>query len=273
MRRSLHAVALAALILAPTSILAQDVLPRPLGSTEHLNLTGVGDGVVASWASVYIGPYGGAITSGDPTIPQLTLYCVDYAHDVRVGDNWDVNVSNIGGTGPSLSNTYASLAGLTDPVPLTRYREAAFLASLFDSWSGYTGLTYGTTSSAFGTKQAVYSGIHAAIWRIMSEGGSPAFPYGFSGLNADLAYSMSQPFYSMATAAAKDGFSGSGMSFDDWYVLSDVRGNVDGAGQEYLVRATTVTPEPATWALLLTGLLALWGVSRFRRSKASTSLA
>lgn len=98
MKRLLQALVLVVLVLAPTSLLAQDVLPRPLNSQEHLYLTGVGDHVVSDWASVYIGPYNGKITSGDPTIPQLTLYCVDYAHDVSVGDNWWVNVSNIGGS-------------------------------------------------------------------------------------------------------------------------------------------------------------------------------
>ncbi len=263
MRRSLHSVLLAVLILAPTSLLAQDVLPRPFASQEHLKLTGVGDGVVASWAGVYIGPYDGKITSGDPTIPQLSLYCVDYAHDVRTGDNWDVNVTNIGGAGPDLSNTFAN--------DLTKYREAAFLASLFSSWNSYTGLTYGSGTS-FGTKSAVYSGIHAAIWRIMAEGTSQAFPYGFSGLNADLAQAMSEPFYGMANSAASAKFSGTGMTFNEWSVLSDVNGNVRDAGQEYLVRTTTVTPEPETYVLLLTGLLMLLGVSRLRRRQ-STSIA
>ncbi len=255
MRHSIHAALLAALVLAPASLLAQDVLPRPMVSGDTLQLTGVSRAAVSSWAGVYVGPYDGKITdarftSGDPTRPQITLYCVDYAHDVNVGDSWQVNVSSLA-AGSDMSNTFVGNLGA--------YQQAAFLAGLFDSWGSYVNngsVTY-NGSTQYTSKAQVYSGIAAAIWRITT----PGFPSSFSGVNTTLAMAMSDYFYNWATTADL-----SGMSFAEWSVLTDVRGNVKDAGQEFLVRtASASVPEPATVLLLLSGLVVLFGALRFRR--------
>ena len=72
-----------------------------------------------------------------PTTPAFSIYCVDYRHHAI--DQW-VNVSALGG---DLSQTR-----LND---YTKYQKAAYLASLFDTYS---------------TSQWGY--IHAAIWYITS---------------------------------------------------------------------------------------------------------
>lgn len=181
---------------------------------------------------------------------------------------------------PNLSQTYLGQTFVGDANNVVKYRESAFLASLFSSWSdfasgGSDALTYdyGGSTRSFTDKSAVYSGIHAAIWRITSAGQTGSvFPGNFPsyGMNASLATAMSQPFFDMATNMGDQGFTGVDQSFfNQWSVLSDK----NGAGQEYLVRTTTVTPEPETYVMLLTGLVMLFGVTWWRRRNESAGLA
>lgn len=237
MRRLILSVAAAFVALAPSQLVAQTLDP-----VEQVRLTGVGDGVVATWDNVYIGPYEGVLLS-DPTQPALTLFCVDFAHGVSVGNTWYVNVTGLSGS-PDLSETRLSSEYSTDPVAsVVRYRQAAFLASLF----------------ATNTGRSNYSGIHAAIWRIMT----PGFP-NLPGVNSpSTALSLAQPWLAMAEQAADDGFTG--MNWAEWRVLSDVSADGHNGGkQEYLTRVAVVTPEPETWALMITGLLVLGFFARRR---------
>jgi hypothetical protein len=270
MRRSVSAALTAALLLAPTALLAQDVLPRPLNAQENLKFLSGGNVVADWWKSVLIGPYTGTITSGNPTIPQITLYCVDFSHEVSAGQTWTANVTDLGSATSDASlgdtrllNTPLSSGG--DNPALTgdsfaRYSQAAYLASLFSSWSDYaTGgadpLTY--SGGSFATQQDVYSGISAAIWTIMTYG----FPGSFGGeiTNTALAAAMAAPFVTMAqTNYANFDLSG-------WSILTDAAVvNGQPGTQEFLVR-TTVTPEPQTYLLLLSGLIVVFAVSWWRR--------
>jgi hypothetical protein len=286
MRRFTGTSLLVAALLLPQAAAAQDVIPRPLNSTETLKLTGVSQAEVASWDNVYLGPYDGAILSGSPTIPSLTLYCVDFAHGVSVGNVWNVDVTNIGsgasdGVSGTLGNTrlgnvqaekfYPDFppGGASLGYSLDRYRQAAFLASLFSSYATFqdnSAFTYGSNSQ-FTSQKEVYSGIHAAIWSIMTDG----FPNTIGGItNVVLAAAMADPFVNMAVSARTLGYTGlttlgvgfNSMNFDEWSVLTDV---VDPGKQEYLVQTTSVVPEPGTYVLLLSGLILLWGVARRRR--------
>jgi len=259
MRRPVYAVLTAALLLAPTALTAQDVLPRPLNSQENLKFLSGGNVVADWWKSVLIGPYTGAITSGDPTIPQITLYCVDFSHEVSVGHTWTANITSLGAatSDADLSNTrlYAG-TGDIDTDALVSYQKAAYLASLFSSWGSYVNKTYsyGGTQT-YGDKASVYSGISAAIWTIMT----PGFPGSFGEItNTALAAAMAAPFVTMAQSEVGSLSAG---FLNQWSIVSDV---ATPGTQEFLVR-TTVTPEPQTYLLLLSGLIVVFAISRWRR--------
>jgi hypothetical protein len=97
----------------------------------------------------YVGPYQ-AVTIGSSVSSPFSVYCVDFTHDVFVGETWSAYVTTIGG---DLSSTRLGAAGIA------QYREAAFLAYHF----------------AF-TPQSGWGDLAASIWQIMNPGapGEPA---------------------------------------------------------------------------------------------------
>jgi hypothetical protein len=273
MKRFLKFALALALTASPGTVLAQDAPTIPDGSTIKLN--NVNNAQVATWGGVYLGPYTGSL---QPTGPQFSLYCVDYYHDVTVGQTWQVNSTNLGGT-PDLSDTRLGAAGIGDA--LNRYLESAYLASLFQaSLTDVGAMTYDGVNSVadyysanFGgnggfTIRNAWSGIHAAIWSITSAAPgvgwpTPTTPFMDAG-DGILAQALALPFVQMALSyQSVQGFDGS-----EWSVLSartasgtlDTR---DASAQEFLVH-TTVTPEPSTYALLATGLLFIVGLGRKR---------
>jgi hypothetical protein len=265
MRRIAGTLILAAALVLPQAVQAQDTIPRALNSQETLKFMPSGGlTTVASFDNVYVGPYKADITSGSPTLPNMTLYCVDFANGIGYNQIWTVDVTSIGtgasdaAVGGTMGNTRL---GNNPGVSLDNYRQAAFLASLFSSWSSYTSLTYnyGGTQT-FNNQTKVWSGIHGAIWSIMTAG------YPTTAVNnIALANAMSSTFIGLAATALASGFTGQyAMDFDQWSVLTDV--TTPGV-QEYLVQTVTpqVVPEPETYVLLFSGLILLWAVSRKRR--------
>lgn len=244
-----YAVALAVLAL-PGQLRAQDGVTFSDG--DQIKLANTNDAVVAQWGGVYLGPYTGQLVS-DPTTPMFTMYCVDFEHTIRYGQVWTVNESNL--ASGDLSQTRLGNPGLGT------YSQIAYLASLFDSWDllaaeAYDGTT--TFSSYFGTSNAsnkkyMWSGIHAAIWKLASGGTSPT---------NTMATALSVPFLKYAEMKSLSGFDGMDMS--EWSLLTPVNKDSDSSAQEVLVRgsATTVTPEPETYLLLATGMLVLFAVAR-----------
>ncbi len=262
-----------ALAAWPGTVHAQDAPDIADGST--LKLDNVHNAQVATWGGVYLGPYTGSL---QPTGPQFSLYCVDYYHDVSVGQTWKVNSTNLAGT-PDLSQTRLGAAGVGDG--LNRYLESAYLASLFQaSLTDVGAMTYDGVNTVadfynanFGgnggfTIRNAWSGMHAAIWSITSAPPgvgwpNPTTPY-MDGNDAVLAQALALPFVQMAmNYQSVPGFDAS-----EWTVLSastaagglDTR---DASAQEFLVH-TTVTPEPSTYILLGTGLLFIVGLGRKR---------
>jgi hypothetical protein len=187
---------------------------------EYLDFLG-GSGVNGGYG-VQVGPYVGRFT--DPTTPQFSIYCVDYTHYAK--DQW-VNVTAL--TSSDLSKTRIDDYGT--------YRQAAYLASLFDT----------APKSAWGA-------IHAAIWNITS--GQLLTPNDPSKVAAFVAQ---RDYYIDLDTPGE--FTGSG-----WYILSPLNaqgGAYDGTGQEFLMRTVSV-PEPASFILLASGLLFLAVASRRR---------
>jgi hypothetical protein len=200
-----------------------------LGDTEQLKLVSAG-GVVSTFSSpsVYLGPYTATLTS-DPTHSTFSIYCIDFLHEINVGDVWTANVSEISSTG--LSDTRLGNAGLT------QYQKAIWLATQF---------------AANQTREA-WSAIHDAIWYITTPG------------YALKTSSKGQSWVNQVNAAFALG-TPTDVDFTQWRVLTDTR---TPGTQEFLVSTppTTVTPEPGTYLLMITGLVGVMIVTYRRRQK------
>jgi len=224
------------LALLPVTVHAQVTnYSGVVGASEYMDFVS-GSGVASEWRTssgsrVQVGPYNGRFTTNGVTSAQFSLICVDYDH--FAGDQW-VNTTGLG-TGQSDSGLGATRLG-SSTGNLLRYRQAAYLGSLFDSWQ-----TFGSD------QRSVFSAIHAAIWTLM--GASDGYVGGSD-------YAFRDRFLSMAA------LDGSDYSADGWYVLSPAQGY---NGQEMLIRTNTV-PEPSTYLLMGTGLLMLllFGRKRMR---------
>lgn len=263
MKRSLVFAAALTLLALPNLARAQDDVSFQDG--DQIRLQNVNNAVVAAWGGVYLGPYTGQLMS-DPTQPTFTMYCVDYYHDVSVGQTWTVNASNLAGS--NLSQTRLGASGLGT------YQQSAYLASLFSSWNALSNVVWNPNASTqtFGqyfasmgggvtwNRQYVWSGIHAAMWSLTS----PPFPVSSPYVsNPTLADALAFAFRQYAGYQAGNGYAGTGINFAQWSVLTPTNSSVSTSAQEMLVR-TTVTPEPETWALLGTGMLFLFGFARRR---------
>ena len=243
-----YAVALVILAL-PGHLRAQDDVTFSDG--DQIKLANTDGAVTAVWTRIAVGPYTGQLVS-DPTMPMFTMYCVDYAHEVSHGEVWTVNESNL--SSGDLSQTRLGDAGVGT------YAQAAFLASLFDSWDVLASARYDGThtfSSYLGSyaanKRYMWSGIHAAIWKLTSGSAAPT---------GSLATDLSVPFLTYASMKSLSGFDGLDMS--EWSLLTPVDKDSPYSAQEMLVRTTgtTVTPEPETYLLLATGMLFLFAMAR-----------
>jgi hypothetical protein len=188
-----------------------------------------GSGV--SGYGVQVGPYSAQLTSYAGS-PLVTVYCVDFLHGISVNQEWSANVSKLNLS--QIGSTRLGIAG-DDGDALARYRKGAWLASQFASAP--------TTS---------WKQIHSAIWTTVIAGNDPTKSY----------YNKYGDWLSQANAAEASGYAG--FDFSRWAVLTDVRADDLGAVdvtlqpgvQEYLVQLT-VTPEPETFVMLLSGLLVL----------------
>ena len=132
-----------------TPLAAQDGIDDALQSMEQIRFD-AGSGVGAKWGPVQIGGYSGTLLS-DPTSPSLTLYCVDFVHSVGYGNVIDVNTTNVGNDGANLSVTRLRDAlDVSGPDELdsrlTQYRQATFLAAMFDSYETLGSLGFDANS-------------------------------------------------------------------------------------------------------------------------------
>jgi hypothetical protein len=216
MKRLLLSALSIGVLLQPVQLDAQqpyffDGIPD---ATEYMDFLG-GSGVNGGYG-VQVGPYLARFTT--PLSPQFSIYCVDYTHYAR--DQW-VAVSGLA-PAADLSRTR-----LND---YAKYRQAAYLSSLFDT-----------------APTSTWGGIHAAIWSITS---------GVTvGTQADRDYYLGLAVPTSFTAAG-------------WYVLSSSQDPLYPGrdGQEFLMRTRVSVPEPAGFLLMATGLIMLAAVGRKRLS-------
>ncbi|MDZ7778820.1 MAG: PEP-CTERM sorting domain-containing protein [Gemmatimonadota bacterium] len=239
MKRFARSIVLwAVFALFPVSVSAQITdFTGTLGSEEYMNFVSGSDVVSDRYLDgnrVYVGPYVGNFDRGDGlTTPNFSLLCVDF--DNYAGSQ-RVNVTGLGSASDDSDLGATRLGGSAGS--LTRYRQAAYLGSLFDSWEG---LEYDAGQGQ------LWTAIHSAVWTVMTGreiGGSE--------------YDLRDRILADHSEASGD------FTADGWYVLS---GEGDETAQEMLIRTPASTvPEPSTYLLMATGLLFLVAFGRKRMS-------
>lgn len=188
----------------------------------------------------YVGRYTMTAQSR-PGSPTIDVFCIDYVNDANFGAVYYGNVTGLG-AGATLTNTRRNDGNLANA--LDTYRKAAWLVDHYR--------TTPMTSSGWGNLQA-------AVWELFN----PGNPNG--GSNASVvgteAWWLAQvnAFYSNRTAW-------NAYEWNKWSVITDktAKGRINGGFQEFITR-TEVAPEPATFVMLGTGLLAIAGFAVRRR--------
>lgn len=199
-----------------------------------------GSGVNGSWSyAPEVGPSVGAVGhSVSPTGPLFSLYSVNFGTFMQSGYQATALVSNLGEgniSGTRLSGVSGSTAYGS---ALDRYKKSAYLASLYFANMGS------------------WSAIQSAIWTIMT----PTFAY------SSAAYDGTTNWLLEAQNADLSSF-----DFSSWNVLTPYeRNTIPRSRTEMLVQTAsqevvgtreildlppTVTPEPETYLLLVSGLI------------------
>ena len=198
------------------------VLTNP-GSVTNTRATGTDPLHSYAAGSFYVSPYLGTLDG-----QQVFLYCVDFTHNVGVGDVWTVNVTSLGADFTGNTTRFNNAAA---------YRQAAWM------------ITHSGGYSAEDVQDAVWKLFYPALWAENADG-TPTNP----------------EFGNAANLLSQAQLQGQSVDdFSSFLILTDNTPDpVSGARQEFLI----VTPEPATVALFATGLLGIIGVARRRKNTA-----
>jgi hypothetical protein len=204
----------------------------------------------------------------------VELFCDDYSDDAYWNTGWQVNLTNVGTAAAANPSTDSwqdtrfggANANTSYPVGTTLYEEIAWLF---------------TQSIQSGQSTANQDAIGEAVWLMTDPTGTPKATAGNTGSN--LTYlewiTDAEDYYNKSASQTPSQFMT--VNDSDWYVVtaSNAAGNTGGTGtQEFLAYYTsstptgtegsmqTATPEPDSFVLLGTGLLAagLWSRRRVK---------
>jgi len=231
--------------------------PLTAQETVVLNQPNAPGGAPVAAFGYYMSPYAGTV---DGTSQRLN--CLDYFHEVMLGESWKAVQTNLGAaiaTPGLLLNTrdgsngyYSSLADV-----LSVYQKVAWLTDQYPPNPGLNAAT-STLSTA----------IQTAIWTISSNQPGKVFldvattNHYYAGSLDVASADVNSTGYWINQANLKYDKQGAGY-YDKFNILTDVNSGLNSGAQEFLF----ATPEPGSLVLMGTGLVALVGVVRGRRRK------
>ena len=197
----------------------------------------------------YVSPYSGEVGPVNQSLasdPTVALNCVDFFHDVTIGEVWTADVTNLGAAAASGNPTAALSYTRYDNLQL--YEEMAYLTTFYSTDGGNA-----TEADA----------IQTAIWWLAYDAGATPEPlYNnnpvIEGNTNTSDTSVLQTGYWLNVAASAPT---AAAYYNQFNILSGT-GNPGSTAQEFIYS----TPEPGTLVLLATGLLILGvGATRARR--------
>lgn len=241
-----------------TALLVAATIAAPLGAQEQVKLTAPNypGGTPIYWdypgtGAVYVSPYTGVLMTTNQTV---VMNCVDFFHHATLNTEWSayrsyLNSGNLSHTRFNNVQAYLQAAWLTTQYPVL----------------GPDGLD-APPYSADEINRTI--AIQSAIWNIFA-GGSPDMITGANPANDqfDSAWWINQSLLNWNTVDASRFFV---LTATNAFYSSGA--DNPNSSQEFLVydsRPTTV-PEPATLALLGTGMIFVRGISRRRRAKSAS---
>jgi hypothetical protein len=266
--------------LSVLALLLTGSVSSALADQSHVSMQF--DGVVnpsATWAgpgeTVYVSPYTATDLSTTPNA-QITIYCLDWNHNIDFGQDWTADFLSLAPTNPDLSDLYyynsttAYQLGQSSPGTDTLTSVAVNQTEMYDryleaAWLFTQIQNLGTLNSADATTE---DELNVAAWTLFLDADPPvssgtdhaafAADINAGGSSfANLVYSDLQN----AQAAVSGGYTAPG-----WYAITPYD-KTPGSGdvtQEFLAH----DPVPEPQAILLFGtLVGILGATRYRRRK------
>jgi hypothetical protein len=215
--------------------LAALVIMTPLAQadgTTTMEFTGVNG---ANNGVYYVSPYTGKMNYGTSNAQTVALFCVDINNEVYMNQVWNANVTSLA-SGNFWNTRYGNGSvntHLGSVNPQTLYEEAAWLVTQFASHSGdYVSLQY-------------------ALWDLMTPGAEPTNFANADGTTVLQWLDLAAHNYGQINAA-------------NFMIITNT-GTLAYTGQvqEFIVQ----TPEPATAALLLIGVVLMFLLIRLSQQQ------